>query len=105
MWRIPINNMKVYEILFEDEYDNLYQLGYYKSLASAVDDINSELSVYNIKLKYDDLKEYAGTFGACFDANIGYLTDAPEDSDAYSINIRGFILDSDAVIEDITNAK
>lgn len=97
--------MKIYEILFEDEYNNLYQLGYYKSLDSAISDINSELSTYNIKLKEGDLKEYASTFGSCFDANIGYLTGAPEDSETYSISIRGFILDSDRIVEDMANAK
>lgn len=98
--------MKIYEVLIQTEWDNLIQLGYYKSLDDAIDDINGELSVYGVKIKAGDIKEYASTFDTCFDTSVGDIL-APEDGseleneELYNVSIRGFILDSDKVIEAI----
>ena len=85
----------------QDEYDNLYLLGFYESLDDAIEDINDFISAYYedgaIPLKKGDLAEYASTFGSCFDREIEWKN---EDDCPGSIMIRGFILSAKIVGEE-----
>ena len=74
---------KIYQVIMQDEYNNLYFLGFYKNLEDAIPDINDWLSIYNIEI--DELEEYASTYSRCFDRCF--------DLDEGPIYIRGFIFD------------
>ena len=91
----------LYEIVMQDEYDNLYLLGFYESLDDAIEDINDFISAYYedgaIPLKKVDLAEYASTFGSCCDREIEWKN---EDDCPGSIMIRGFILSAKIVGEE-----
>ena len=91
----------LYEIMMQDEYNDLYLLGFYESLGDAIEDINSFISVYDedgaIPLKKEDLAEYASTFGPCFDREIEWKN---EDDCPGSVMIRGFILSAKIVGEE-----
>lgn len=91
----------LYEIVMQDEYDNLYLLGFYESLDDSIEDINDFISAYYedgaIPIKKGDLAEYASTFGACFDREIEWKND---DDCPGSIMIRGFILSAKIVGEE-----
>lgn len=91
----------LYEIVMQDEYDNLYLLGFYESLDDAIEDINGFISVYDedgaIPIKKGDLAEYASTFGSCFDREIEWKN---EDNCPGSVMIRGFILSAKIVGEE-----
>lgn len=91
----------LYEIVMQDEYDNLYLLGFYESLDDAIEDINGFIEAYEedgaIPLKKGDLAEYASTFGSCFDREIEWKN---EDDCPGSIMIRGFILSAKIVGEE-----
>lgn len=91
----------LYEVMMQDEYDNLYLLGFYESLDDAIEDINGFISVYDedgaIPLEKGDLAEYASTFGSCFDREIEWKN---EDDCPGSIMIRGFILSAKSVGEE-----
>ena len=91
----------LYEIMMQDEYNNLYLLGFYESLDDAIEDINDFISAYYedgaIPIKKGDLAEYASTFGACFDREIEWKN---EDDCPGSIMIRGFILSAKIVGEE-----
>lgn len=91
----------LYEVMMQDEYNNLYLLGFYESLDDAIEDINDFISAYYedgaIPIKKGDLAEYASTFGACFDREIEWKN---EDDCPGSIMIRGFILSAKIVGEE-----
>ena len=91
----------LYEVMMQDEYDNLYLLGFYEFLDDAIEDINDFISAYYedgaIPLEKGDLAEYASTFGACFDREIEWKN---EDDCPGSIMIRGFILSAKIVGEE-----
>ena len=91
----------LYEIIIQDEYNDLYLLGFYGSLGDAIEDINDFISVYDedgaIPLKKEDLAEYASTFGTCFDREIEWKN---EDDCPGSVMIRGFILSAKIVGEE-----
>lgn len=91
----------LYEIMMQDEYNNLYLLGFYESLDDAIEDINDFISAYYedgaIPIKKGDLAEYASTFGACFDREIEWKN---EDDCPGSVMIRGFILSAKIVGEE-----
>ena len=91
----------LYEIVMQDEYNNLYLLGFYEFLDDAIEDINDFISAYYedgaIPIKKGDLAEYASTFGACFDREIEWKN---EDDCPGSIMIRGFILSAKIVGEE-----
>ena len=91
----------LYEIMMQDEYNNLYLLGFYESLDDAIEDINDFVSAYYedgaIPIKKGDLAEYASTFGSCFDREIEWKN---EDDCPGSIMIRGFILSAKIVGEE-----
>lgn len=94
-------DVPLYEVMMQDEYDNLYLLGFYGSLGDAIEDINDFISVYDedgaIPLKKEDLAEYASTFGTCFDREIEWKN---EDDCPGSVMIRGFILSAKIVGEE-----
>lgn len=83
----------LYEVMMQDEYNDLYLLGFYESLDDAIKDINCFISVYDedgaIPLKKGDFAEYASTFGSCFDREVEWKN---EDDCPGSVMIRGFIL-------------
>ena len=91
----------LYEIMMQDEYNDLYLLGFYESLDDAIEDINDFISAYYedgaIPIKKGDLAEYASTFGACFDREVEWKN---EDDCPGSIMIRGFILSAKIVGEE-----
>ena len=91
----------LYEIMMQDEYDNLYLLGFYESLDDALEDINGFIGAYYedgaIPLEKGDLAEYASTFGTCFDREIEWKN---EDDCPGSIMVRGFILSAKSVGEE-----
>ena len=91
----------LYEVMMQDEYNNLYLLGFYEFLDDAIEDINDFISAYYedgaIPLKKGDLAEYASTFGSCFDREIEWKN---EDDCPGSIMIRGFILSAKIVGEE-----
>lgn len=91
----------LYEVMMQDEYNNLYLLGFYEFLDDAIEDINDFISAYYedgaIPIKKGDLAEYASTFGACFDREIEWKND---DDCPGSIMIRGFILSAKIVGEE-----
>lgn len=88
---------KSYEIIFQDEYNNLILVGHYKKLKDCYKDVNPYLSTYTLMdEEYNDtgetvelgknveLQEVPGTYGPVFDK----IIDVPEGS----IGIRGFVL-------------
>ena len=91
----------LYEIMMQDEYDNLYLLGFYESLDDALEDINGFIGAYYedgaIPLEKGDLAEYASTFGTCFDREIEWKN---EDDCPGSVMMRGFILSAKIVGEE-----
>lgn len=76
--------LKKYEVIIQDEWNNLYQLGFYDKLENAIPDVNDFLEVYDVQI--NELKEYPSTFGMCFDTEV-------ETKDENIIMVRGFILD------------
>ena len=85
----------------QDEYDNLYLLGFYDSLDDALEDINGFIGAYEddgaIPLEKGDLAEYASTFGTCFDREIEWEN---EEDCPGTIMVRGFILSAKSVGEE-----
>ena len=83
----------MHEVIMQDEYGNLYLLGFYGSLDDSIDGINGFLGAYEddgaIPLEKGDLEEYASTFGTCFDREIEWKN---EDDCPGTIMVRGFIL-------------
>lgn len=75
--------MKVYQVIFEDEYNNLYHLGFFKQLKDSLKSINQHLELYRDTMLDEDgcecefqpltefdLVPYASTFNDCFDKTI-----------------------------------
>lgn len=95
------DDIPLYEIIVQDEYDNLYLLGFYESLDESIEDINGFLGAYDdegvVPLKKGDLAEYASTFGSCFDREVEWEN---EDDCPGTIMIRGFILSAKSVGEE-----
>lgn len=91
----------LYEVMMQDEYDNLYLLGLYESLDDAIEDINGFIGMYDddgaIPLEKGDLAEYASTLGTCFDREIEWEN---EEDCPGAIMIRGFILSAKSVGEE-----
>ena len=91
----------MYEVMMQDEYDNLYQLGFYGSLDDAIEDVNGFIGAYEddgaVPLRKGDLAEYASTFGTCFDRPIEWEN---EDDCPGTIMVRGFILSAKSVGEE-----
>lgn len=83
-----------YEVIIQDEWNNLYQIGFYNTLKEALPDVNDFLKTYDVKL--DEIKEYPSTFGMCFDMEI-------ETKDENVVMVRGFILDWENIINEKSN--
>lgn len=90
----------LYQVIFVDEYNNNYMLGFFKELDNCIEDINGYLTTYGERyvLEKGDIKLYASTFGECFDIELGHLfvsksdnlnDDTPYD-DLQSCMVRGF---------------
>ena len=95
----------LYEVIMQDEYDNLYLLGFYGSLDDSIDDINGFLSAYEddgvIPFKKGDLVEYASTFSTCFDRPVEWES---EDGCPGDIMVRGFVLSAKNAEEEAEKA-
>lgn len=81
----------VYQVVIQDEWNNLYHIGFYNKLEDSLKDVNDWLEPYNIKL--DELKEYPSTFNMCFDTEI--------QCEEGCIFVRGFIFDKEELLEDL----
>lgn len=82
-----------YQVMMQDEYDNLYLLGLYASLDDAIPDVNGFIEGYDgaKPLAPGELSEYASTFGACFDREVEW---EDEDECPGCVMVRGFALDA-----------
>lgn len=100
--------MRYYQVMFVDEYENYFELGFYKSLADAEPDLNFYLKNYILEgedghngevpefgegKNLDRLTEYASTFSCCFDRYI-----CVEEG---SVRICGFIKDTEETIREL----
>ena len=88
--------MKLYEVIFQDEWNNLSLVGWYKDLNDAVEDVNKYLDVYGDgNYKIESLIEYPSTFGGAFDVELAQHFSNDEDETAYDVfqsaMIRGFV--------------
>lgn len=93
--------MKIYQIIFQDEYNNLYLLGFYKNLKDSIQDINEELNSYNVSITEEDLKLYPSTFSECFDLSIRNIDRYENDDDISDIYVRGFVFEIDASLDEL----
>lgn len=98
--------MKVYQIFFTDEYNNNYDLGFFKNLDDAVPAVNEMLFDYDFQVQKGQLTEKAGMFDSYIDCYISDLfSEEDYEREEYlelgSMMIRGFIFDSDKLIEEI----
>ena len=80
---------KKYEVIMQDEWNNLYLMGFYDDLSEAIPDINEWLSIYDVKI--DKLEEHASTFNSAFDLDIGMMYE--DRDDLIGIMVRGFIFE------------
>ena len=84
---------KIYEVIFVDEYNNFWFVGFYHNLQNAVPDINDHLREYNASI--DHIEEYPSTLGTCFDFEV---VGNNEVDDGYTgCMVRGFVFDEHAV--------
>ena len=60
----------LYQVVFEDEYLNLWEVGWYENLDDAIDDLNGFIWEDVFKLQKGDLSVYPSTFGFAFDTCI-----------------------------------
>lgn len=74
--------MLKYQVIIQDEWNNLYHLGFYNKLEDSLDDINNFLAGYDTRI--DELFTYPSTFCECFDREV-------EVDECTTIYIRGFI--------------
>jgi hypothetical protein len=93
---------KVYQVIMQDEYNNLFLCGFYKELKEAVSDINDFISVYgDYKITEEDLRVRKSTFGECFDVSLNDIFFSEEENIDYSdiagVEIRGFILEEEHI--------
>lgn len=77
--------MKKYQVIIQDEWNNLYHIGFYDNLSDAIPDVNDWLQSYEASI--DELTEYPSTFNMCFDKEIEVY------GGESVIYIRGFIFD------------
>ena len=92
-----VTNYK-YQVIFVDEYNNFYHLGFFNDLKDAEPELNAYLEDYEaydettgdiVKIQFGDaghlghLREYPSTFSSCFDTII--------DTTCGCVQIRGFI--------------
>jgi len=96
-----IEDAPAYQVIMQDEYDNLYLLGLYASLEDARKDVNEWLAAYDEDgvryLEEGELSEYASTFGGCFDREVEWKG---EDGGPGCVAVRGFALSAKSLKED-----
>ncbi len=101
--------MIYYQVIFVDEYNNLYELGFFTSLADAEPVVNGYLSQYVLSDEYEDfsgevpefgeeknlgpLVDYLGTFGPVFDRIVNV--------EEGCVQVRGFIKEAEDTIEEL----
>lgn len=93
--------MKLYQVIFQDEYNNLYMLGFYKDLRDSIQDINKELDSYDIVIEEEDLKLYPSTFSECFDLSIRNIDRYEDNDDIPDIYVRGFVFEIDNSLDEL----
>ena len=96
--------MELFQIIIQDEWNNLYEIGFYSDLETALPDINQFLKIYEVEIKPGMLKVSAGTMGPVFDTNLEDLFPEKEE-DLAGISIRGFIHDFDKVMKRLESLK
>ena len=96
--------MDFFEIFIQDEWNNLYHIGFYSDLEMALPDINQFLKIYEVEIKPGMLQVSAGTMGPVFDTNLEDLFPEKEE-DLAGISIRGFIHDLDEVMKRLESLK
>lgn len=74
---------KKYIVFTQDEWNNLYLMGFYDDLKDAIPEVNDWLKIYDVEI--DELEEYPSTFGYTFDKEI-------ETKDENFVMVRRFIL-------------
>ena len=98
--------MKCYEVIFVDEWNNFYEVGFFKSLEDAEPEVNNYLEQYVFGEDSDiepgakpefgpdknlgRLEEHASTFSYCFDRTF--------DVEEGYVQVRGFIRDTEDTI-------
>lgn len=85
----------IYQVIMQDEYNNLHCLRFYKTLTDAISDVNEWLSLYDTQI--DELVEYPSTFGTCFDRDI--------DLEDCTVFVRGFIMDEEVLYGVVTSLR
>lgn len=75
--------MRKFQVIMQDEYNNLYNLGFYDSLDDSIEDINKWLEPYETTI--DSLETYVSSFNITFDKEI-------ETKDGNIVMVRGFTL-------------
>ena len=75
--------MKKYQIIMQDEYNNLWNLGFYNTLEESIKDINEWLKPYETTI--DNLETYVSSFNVTFDKEI-------ETKDGNIVMVRGFMI-------------
>lgn len=109
--------MKIYQVFVIDIWNDIYSIGFFKDLDDSVDGINVYIENEKYKISKGQIKEYASTFSSVFDTSVGdlYVSShelTPEeedevwnDEDDVTLQIRGFIFDSDELGERIDSLK
>lgn len=92
--------MKIYQVIFVDEWNNSVHVGFFKNLNDAIPELNDIIEGYDVTLKEGDIVEHAGTFSSYFDT---YLSDIFDKGDLGPCMIRGFIFDKDELLKEINN--
>ena len=61
-----------YQFILQDEYNNLFEIGYFKDLESAVPEINASLDVYHTSVTLEQLQaaERNSPFGGGLDVEL-----------------------------------
>lgn len=101
--------MKYYEVIFVDEYENWYEVGYFKDLADAEPEVNSYLRDY--KLCEDDETDPGGTPEFGENKNLDRLVEYPSTMNMVfdrqivveegCVQVRGFIKDTQLTIDEL----
>ena len=93
--------MKIYQIIFQDEYNNLYLIGFYKNLKDSIRDINEELDSYGAVIDEEDLKLYPSSFSECFDLSIKNMDRYENNDEIPDIYVRGFVLEINTSLDEL----
>ena len=81
----------IYQVIIQDEWNNLYHIGFYNRLEDSLKDVNDWLKPYNQQI--DEIKEYPSTFNMCFDKEI--------ECDEGYLYVRGFIFAKEELLEEL----